>query len=164
MAIQLHSLKRISGVSKPARRVGRGNASGRGTYSGRGLKGQLARSGGKGGIKQMALKAQLFSKLPKFKSFKSLSCKTEVVNVGILNSSFKDGDVVTPKKLLDLGLISKRGRIKILGAGSITKKITIKAHSFSKTSIDAINKAGGKVEILGVSANESPKKNPKKAK
>ena len=153
MAITLHSLQHAQGEKKRSRRVGRGNGSGRGTYSGRGLKGQKARSGGTKGLTQRSLKQQLFSKLPKFKSFLSNQAKHAVVNLGALDKVFPEGEFITPKKLFKAGLLSaNHGRIKVLSDGGIHKKFTIKAHGFSEKALRDIVNAGGRAQVIGTKA------------
>ena len=103
MALTLSNLKPAKGSNKRKRRIGRGNASGRGTYSGRGLKGQRSRSGGKGGLKVMGMKARL-QKVPKLRGFKSPHPKAEVVNLADLEKYFADGGQVTIKSLKNLSI------------------------------------------------------------
>ncbi len=156
MAITLHSLQHAQGETKRSKRVGRGNGSGRGTYSGRGLKGQKARSGGTKGLTQRSLKQQLFSKLPKFKSFLSNQEKHAVVNLGALDKVFPEGESITPKKLFKAGLLSaNHGRIKVLSGGEIHKKFIIKAHGFSKQALHDIVKAGGQAVVIGKKEQKS---------
>ena len=131
-----------------AKRVGRGNGSGRGTYSGRGLKGQRARSGGRGGLKRKGLMQMLRSK-PKVGGFKSKKPKFETINLDDLQKHFEAGDKVDAKKLLSKGLIlAPRPGVKILGAGVLSKKLTVFASAFSETAKEAILKAGGAAEVV----------------
>ncbi|MBU1131605.1 50S ribosomal protein L15 [Patescibacteria group bacterium] len=144
----LYNLKASPGSKKKKRRVGRGNASGRGNYSGRGMKGQRSRSGGKNKLALRGVKTYL-QRIPKAKGFKTLKPEMEVVNIKLLNEKFSANDEVTPKKLLNKGLVkSTRFGVKILGQGRLTKKLTVKANRFSKTAKDAIIKAGGQAEII----------------
>ena len=86
-------------------------------------------------------------KLPKIKGFKSRQTKPQIVKLKDLDSVLTDGDVVTPKFLKEKRLISKVStRVKILGTGSISKKLTIKGIKLSESAKQAIVKAGGKVE------------------
>lgn len=164
--LALYNLKTARGSKKKKRRVGRGSASGRGNYSGRGIKGQKARTGGK---KRLALKGvkSYLQRVPKVKGFKSQKLKLETVNIISLNKNFNEGDEVTPRILLNKGLIkSVRFGVKILGDGKLTKKLTVKANQFSKTAKDAILKAGGKVEVIekrskGENLKANLLKNPK---
>ncbi|PIP18103.1 MAG: 50S ribosomal protein L15 [Parcubacteria group bacterium CG23_combo_of_CG06-09_8_20_14_all_35_9] len=146
MSLSLHNLK--SRKRKKRKRVGRGNASGHGTYSGRGLKGQKSRSDGKKGLKLKGFKV-IIQNIPKTRGFKSIHPKMEIVNTGDLEKKFKEGDLIDPKKLQEVKLVDKIGRgVKILGQGKITKKLTVKAHKFSKSAESAIKKAGGEVELI----------------
>jgi len=145
MALKLHNLKPGKGSKKRKKRLGRGDASGKGSYSGRGLKGQRARSGGKGGLKLKGFKANI-QNIPKLPGFKSLKPKLEVVNLKDLDKVFKDGEVITPVLLKTKGLVkTTKNGIKILGQGKLNKKLTIKANKFSNSAKEAIEKAGGKV-------------------
>ena len=143
--LTLSNLQVQKGAKKKKIRRGRGNASGYGNYSGRGMKGQRSRSGGKSGLKRLGMK-KLIAQLPKKRGFNRSSRRFNVINLNVLEKKFKDGEQITFKKLAALGLISKpRDGVKILAKGDIKKKLTVKAHSFSKTAKEAIIKAGGKV-------------------
>jgi large subunit ribosomal protein L15 len=144
----LHNLITAPGSKTKKRRVGRGNASGKGNYSGRGMKGQRARSGGKNKLILKGIKTYL-RRIPKNRGFKSFKLKSATINLGGLDKAFKEGEEVTPQLLLAKGLIKKMNSgVKILGDGQLTKKLTVKANSFSKTALNAIIKAGGKAEII----------------
>jgi large subunit ribosomal protein L15 len=143
--LTLSNLQVQKGAKKKKIRRGRGNASGYGNYSGRGMKGQRSRSGGKSGLKRLGMK-KLIIQLPKKRGFNRTSRRFNVINLNILEQKFKEGEQITFKKLAALGLISKpRDGVKILAKGDIKKKLTVKAHSFSKSAKEAIIKAGGKV-------------------
>ncbi len=155
--ISLNNLPKKSSKSK--KRVGRGNAS-QGTYSGRGQKGQRSRSGGKGGLKRLGVKAWA-EKLPKIKGFKSRQPKPEIVKLTELEAIFNDGDVITPKFLKEKNLISKvKIGVKILGPGNITKKFVIRGIKLSESAKQAIVEAGGSVEEI----KENKKKEDQKEK
>jgi large subunit ribosomal protein L15 len=143
--LTLSNLQVNKGAKKKKIRRGRGNASGYGNYSGRGMKGQRSRSGGRSGLKRMGMK-KIIAQLPKKRGFNRSSRRFNIINLNTLEQKFKDGESVTVKKLIALGLISKpREGVKILAKGDIGKKLTVKAHSFSKTAKEAIIKAGGNV-------------------
>ncbi|MFA6322418.1 MAG: 50S ribosomal protein L15 [Candidatus Buchananbacteria bacterium] len=145
--LSLHNLKVNKKAQKKAKRVGRGNASGHGTYSTRGLKGQRARSGGRRGLQRFAMALALRNK-PKIGGFKSLYAKLDVVNLDQLESNFGNGEIVNVKKMIEKNLIkSAKSGVKILGKGTLTKKLTVSAHAFSETAKEAIIKAGGKVQL-----------------
>lgn len=158
MALQLHNLKPAKGSKKRKKRLGRGNSSGLGNYSGRGMKGQRARSGGKGGLKLRGLKANIQS-IPKLPGFKSAKPKFNIVNLKQINDNFKTGDKITPAKLLEQGLIKKiKPGVKLLGDGKINKKLTIKINKASQSAVDAVTKAGGQVILLSQKVKEDSAK------
>ncbi len=147
MALTLHNLKVAKGSSKKKKRLGRGNSSGHGNYSTRGLKGQRARSGGKGGLKRLGLRPIILA-TPKKKGFKSLKEKNQVVNLADLNSNFKDGSLINPTTLLKVGLVkSAKSPIKILGNGDLKlKKLVFSGVAFSESVEEKIKKAESKIE------------------
>ncbi|WP_067842424.1 50S ribosomal protein L15 [Amphibacillus sediminis] len=145
--MKLHELK-PSQARKKRNRVGRGMSSGNGKTSGRGHKGQNARSGG--GVRPGFEGGQmpLFQRLPK-RGFTNINRKEyAVINLSALNK-FEEGTEVTPELLLETGLVSKlKAGIKVLGNGTIEKKLTVKAHKFSASAKEAIETAGGKTEVI----------------
>jgi large subunit ribosomal protein L15 len=146
--MKLHELKPAVGSKKAPKRVGRGTGSGLGRNAGKGEKGQNARSGG--GVRPGFEGGQmpLYRRLPK-RGFTNIFAKEiTAINVERLNI-FEDGTEVTPELLVQTGVISKiNDGVKILGNGEITKKITVKAHKFSKTASEKIEAAGGKAEVI----------------
>lgn len=150
---QVPLLSRLSppaGAVKPRRRLGRGPGSGLGKTSGKGQKGQRSRSGG--GVARWFEGGQtpLQRRLPKV-GFKNPFPKlVATVNVGRL-TSFDAGSTVGPEALRGAGLIRKRyDSVKVLGAGSLDRALTVRAHAFSKGAKEAIEKAGGTVEVIDV--------------
>jgi large subunit ribosomal protein L15 len=146
--MRLDELKPASGSSKRRKRVGRGDGSGHGKTSGRGHKGQGARSGGnvqpgfEGG--QMPLQRRL----PKRGFHNPFRIEMSVVNLGQLES-LPAGTEVTPETLSEQGLVTgKNRRIKILGDGTLSKALTVKAHGFSARAKEKIEAAGGKTELI----------------
>jgi large subunit ribosomal protein L15 len=145
MALKLHNLKPAKGAKKKKKRVGRGDSSGHGNYSTRGLKGQRARSGGKGGLKLKGFKSNVQS-IPKLGGFKSLKSKLAIVNLKDLEKHFDNDEVITPAKLVNKKLIDNaKNGVKILGMGKLSKKFTVKVDKVSDSAKQAIEKAGGKV-------------------
>ncbi|WP_077368826.1 50S ribosomal protein L15 [Anaerosalibacter sp. Marseille-P3206] len=136
------------GGSKSTKRLGRGTGSGQGKTAGRGQKGQKSRSGG--GVRPGFEGGQmpLYRRMPK-RGFTNIFAKEYVIiNVSELNR-FEDNAVITPEMLLSEGLIKRiNDGVKILGDGEINKKLTVKAHKFSKTAAEKIEAAGGKVEVI----------------
>lgn len=145
--MKLHEMKSLA-PRTARKRVGRGPGSGLGKTSGRGQKGQNARSGG--GVRPGFEGGQtpLARRLPK-RGFTNINRKEyAVVNVEDLNR-FKDGTTVTPALLKETGLVRKElNGVKILGNGELTKKLNVTAAKFSKSAVEAIEKAGGKAEVL----------------
>ena len=130
--MQLHELKPTH-KSKKKKRIGRGGK--RGTYSGRGVKGQKSRAG-RG--PRPALR-DIIKKIPKKRGyrFKSIKKKPQVVNLKDLEKHFTASEKVTPKTLLEKGLIGKvKGKmpkVKILGQGKLSKKLTVERCLISKS-------------------------------
>ena len=147
--MKLHELKKNEGATFRKKIVGRGRGSGLGKTSGRGQKGQNARSGG--GVSPVFEGGQLplYRRLPK-RGFSNHDFKTvyAVINVGDLNV-FNDGDVVTPALLKERGIVKKQlNGIKVLGNGTLEKKLTIEAHRFSSSALRKIEESGSKAEVI----------------
>ncbi|ANU14763.1 MULTISPECIES: 50S ribosomal protein L15 [Planococcus] len=146
--MKLHELKPAEGSRSSRKRIGRGIGSGTGKTAGKGHKGQNARSGG--GVRPGFEGGQnpLFRRLPK-RGFTNINRKDyAVVNVEVLNR-FDEGTEVTPALLIETGVVSnERSGIKILGNGSLEKKLTVKAHKFSGSAKEAIEAAGGQTEVV----------------
>jgi large subunit ribosomal protein L15 len=140
--MNLSDLRPPKGQKQKKQRIGQGMGTGRGKYSGRGAKGARSISGYsimrgfEGG--QMPL----HRRLPK-RGFTNIFKKEyAIVNVGRLEQL--EGSAFDPGRLLELGVIKKLGAgLKILGTGDITRKLTVRAHVFSKSALEKIQKAGG---------------------
>lgn len=146
MVLGLNNLKYKKGSQRRQRRLGRGHGSGRGTYAGRGGRGQKARTGGKKGLKLKGMRTRLL-KIPKVRGFKSLYAKPAVINLADINIKFKTGDIITPQKLFETGLIDTiKNGVKILGKGELEKALTISGCAISKSAEEKIKAAGGKIE------------------
>jgi large subunit ribosomal protein L15 len=90
----------------------------------------------------------LYRRLPKLRGFKRPDKETyAVVNVERLNE-FRAGSTVGPEELRVRGLIKKRGRVKVLGEGDLSKGLTVRAHAFSVGAVERIQAAGGTVEVI----------------
>ena len=147
--MKLHELERNPGAKQERRRVGRGMGSGLGKTSGRGEKGQKARSG-------VSIKATfeggqlpLYRRLPK-RGFSNSDFKIRyaTINVSDLNR-FEDGTVVTPELLKEVGLLKNQlDGVKVLGEGVVEKKLTVKAHKFSNSAVEKLEKSGSKIEVI----------------
>jgi len=144
-----HNLKPPTGATHKKKRVGRGDGSGHGSYSGRGCKGQKSRSGGGVRLGFEGGQLALIKRLPRKRGFTNIF-KTEysIVNVGELKA-FSANTEITPKELLDIGLIkSFKYPVKILAGGDVDRPLVVKANKFSATAEKKIVAAGGKVEAI----------------
>jgi len=144
--MKLHDLKPAAGSRRARRRVGRGIGGKGGKTAGRGSKGQGARStvsprfeGGQ---------TPLHRRTPKAKGFTNpFRVEYHVVNLSTLET-FDAGTEVTPESLRAHGLVAKRGLVKVLARGELTKSLTVRAHGFSAAAVRAIEGAGGTTEVL----------------
>ena len=143
--MKVHELKPAPGSTKAKRRVGRGTAGKGGKTAGRGTKGQKARTQIKPGFEggQLSLK----QRVPKLKGFKNpFRVEYTVVNLDALQEF--DGNEVSPETLRAKGLVHKHGLVKVLGRGELNRSLQVKAHAFSASATQAIEAAGGTVEVL----------------
>lgn len=143
--MQIHELKRKT-ENKKSILVGRGGK--RGKTSGRGGKGQTARAG----HKVRPEMRDLIKKMPKLRgyAFKSFQADYAIVNVGDLDKAFSNGEIVSPKSLVEKGVfkikLGKNPVVKILAGGDISKKITVVDCKFSKEAKAKIEKSGGEIK------------------
>ena len=147
--MKLNELKYNAGSKKDIKRLGRGSSSGTGKTSGRGENGQNSRSGGGVRIGFEGGQLPLYRRLPK-RGFSNAMFKTRyaVINVEALNR-FEDGTTVTPQLLKECGMVKQQlDGIKVLGSGKLEKKLTIRAHKFSKSALEEIEKSGSKAEVI----------------
>ena len=147
--MELNNLKSNPGSVKARKRVGRGPGSTLGKTSGRGENGQKSRSGASIPAVFEGGQSPLFRRLHK-RGFSNAKFKTRyaTINVGDLNC-FNDGDVVTPELLKEKGIVKKQlSGIKVLGDGTLEKKLTIKAHRFTNSATEKIEKSGSKFEVI----------------
>src|SRR5213080_4565360 len=156
-AIGLHSLKPAPGAKRDRKRVGRGHGSGHGKTAGRGHKGYGSRAGAKdrhrfeGGQNPLHMRMRKLRGPNKKMSmpFEPFRTHTQPVNLADLEARFEAGAEVTPETLKAAGLATRRDiPVKILGRGELTKKLTVRAHGFSKSARAAIEQAGGTAETL----------------
>ena len=136
-----HDLHPAPGSTRARRRVGRGIAGKGGKTAGRGTKGQGARNNIKPGFEggQLPLK----QRIPKLKGFKNpFRVEYGVINLDTLEAI--EADIVTPESLRAAGLVHKHGLVKVLGRGELTHAVTVSAHAFSRSAVDAIEAAGGR--------------------
>lgn len=147
--MKLHELKYNEGSKKNIKRLGRGSSSGTGKTSGRGENGQNSRSGGGVRIGFEGGQLPLYRRLPK-RGFSNAMFKKvyATINVSDLNK-FEDGTVVSPELLREMGIIKNElSGIKVLGNGSLDKKLTVRAHKFSNQAKEKIEAKGGKIEVM----------------
>lgn len=146
--MNLHSLKNTPGARKTKKRLGRGTGSGLGKTSGRGHKGQYARSGHKHKLGFEGGQMRLIRRLPK-RGFKNATRREFLpVNVSALEA-FDAGAEVTPASIRAKGLANGvADGIKILGSGTLSKKLTVKAQAFSAEAKAKIEAAGGSCEVV----------------
>jgi large subunit ribosomal protein L15 len=143
--VKVHDLKPPDGSKKRPIRVGRGTSGRRGKTAGRGTKGQGARDTIPAGFEGGQL--PLAQRVPKLKGFKNpFRVEYAVVNLDTLQQF--EGNVVNPDTLRERGLVHKRGLVKVLGRGELTRAVQVSAHAFSKSAEAAITGAGGSVEVL----------------
>ena len=146
--MKLHELSPAEGSVSKAYRKGRGEGSGNGKTAGRGQKGQKARSGG--GVRPGFEGGQmpLARRIPK-RGFNNIFAeRLEAINVSALNK-FEDGATVNVCDLLEKGILSKcEYGVKILGNGTLTKKLIVRASAFSASAKEKIVAAGGKYEVI----------------
>ena len=149
--MNLSGLRPPAGQKKGRKRIGRGMGSGRGKTATRGSKGQRAGTGfgQKRGFEGGQM--PLHRRLPK-RGFTNIFKKHyAIVNLGRLEKL--DGDAFDADRLFELGVIKKLGAgLKILGAGQLTRKITVEAHQFSKSAVEKIQKAGGAAKTIGAAS------------
>ena len=147
--MELSNLRPAEGSKhSDAFRRGRGHGSGNGKTAGKGHKGQKARSGG--GVRPGFEGGQmpLYRRLPK-RGFKNMNrLEIEAINLGALEC-FEDGAEVTVDTLLENGIIkSAKDGVKILGNGTLTKKLNVKVNAYSESAKAKIEELGGKAEVI----------------
>ncbi len=157
--MRLNELKDNAGATHAKKRVGRGIGSGKGKTGGRGVKGQKSRSG-------VAIKGfeggqmPIHRRLPK-RGFNNIFAKNyNEVNIGRLQKAIdakvlKEGDTITADTLVEAGILRRaKDGVRILGNGELKAKLQIEAAGASKSAIEAIEKAGGSINILKPEATE----------
>lgn len=146
--MKIHELKAPEGATKNPKRKGRGTGSGQGKTAGRGMNGQNSRSGGGTRLGFEGGQMPLYRRIPK-RGFTNIWKKQwAIINIEELNA-FEDGTEVTPDLLIETGLVKKVvDGVKVLGEGTLEKKITVKAQKFSKIAVEKIESAGGKAQVI----------------
>jgi large subunit ribosomal protein L15 len=143
--MRIHDLAPAPGAKKSRQRVGRGIGGKGGKTAGRGTKGQGARDtipvGFEGGQLPLA------QRIPKLRGFANpFRIEYNVINLDDLNEI--ESTEITPESLREVGMIAKKGFLKVLGRGEITRKVTVSAHAFSASAKAAIESAGGTATLL----------------
>ena len=149
--MNLSHLKPPAGQKQKKQRVGQGMGTGRGKYSGRGAKGAKSVSGYSRMRGFEGGQMPLHRRLPK-RGFTNIFRKEyAIVNVSSLETLA--GDSFDPQSLMALGVVRKlKDGLKVLGSGDLKRKITVKAHIFSKSAREKIQAAGGVAEVIAGSA------------
>lgn len=146
--MKLHELRPAEGSTHYPKRLGRGIGSGLGKTSGKGHKGQKARSGGGKGPAFEGGQTPLHRRLPKRGFTNIFRTNYTEINVERLNA-FDNGAEVTPELLKQMGMVkSLRDGLKVLGEGNLEKKLTVRAHCYTKSAAAKIEAAGGKAEVI----------------
>jgi large subunit ribosomal protein L15 len=141
-----NDLSPVPGSVHKKKRVARGNASGHGTYSGRGIKGQKSRTGPDLRIGFEGGQIPLVRALSRKRGFRNaFRVEYEPVNLANL-ARFPANSEVTLETLKQAGLVKTGRPVKILGEGELTVVLTVRAHKFSASAREKIEKAGGKAE------------------
>ena len=146
--MKLHELVAVEGARHSRKRVGRGTGSGHGKTSCRGHKGQNSRSGGGVSIGFEGGQTPIYRRSPK-RGFTNYTEKEyATINVGELET-LKAGSKVTLETLKEKGILkTKQTSLKVLGNGTLTKKLTVVANKFTKSAEKAIVDAGGSIEVI----------------
>ena len=148
--MELGNLKPAVGSNKSKRRIGRGPGSGMGGTSTRGHKGAKSRSGYKKKVGFEGGQMPLQRRVPKF-GFKNINrVEYKAINISIIEqlAANKNLDKVTVADLIQAGFVRKNQLVKILGVGTLSKKIDVEANAFSKKAEEIITAAGGTINKL----------------
>ncbi|WP_298647694.1 50S ribosomal protein L15 [uncultured Proteiniphilum sp.] len=143
--MDLSNLKPAEGSTTTRKRIGRGSGSGKGGTSTKGHKGQKSRSGYSKKVGFEGGQMPLQRRLPKF-GFKPLKrVEYKAINLETLQELAEAQNLtqINPEVLMNAGLISRKHLVKILGRGTLSTKLEVTAHAFSKTAEEAITSAGG---------------------
>lgn len=148
--MDLSNLKPAKGSKKAKKRIGRGQGSGHGGTATRGHKGQKSRSGYSRKVGFEGGQMPLQRRVPKY-GFTNINRKEfKAINIGTLQelADKKKFTEISVETLIDAGLVQKSTLVKILGEGELKAKLTVKAHAFSKSAIEAIEAQGGTAEKI----------------
>ncbi|MBS2038550.1 50S ribosomal protein L15 [bacterium] len=145
--MKANDLRSNEGARKHRRRVGRGGKLG--AQATRGHKGQSSRSGGTKGPEFEGGQTPWYRQLPKYRGFKN-HFRTEYLEVTLKHlDQFDENSTITAESLREKGFVRNlRQPIKVLGSGSLSKKLTVQLDAYTASAREAIEKAGGKVEVI----------------
>lgn len=153
MSLKLHTLRRPKGATKNPKRVGRGPGSGNGVTAGRGTKGQQSRSNYSRSFGREGGQMPVIRRIPK-RGFTNIFKKSwAIVNLRDFEK-IDSGIEITPQVLAERGLVPRLGgageslSVKVLGSGDMAKARVVKAHAFSASAREKIEKAGGRAEVV----------------
>lgn len=159
MGMDLSSLNSAPQMRKKRKRIGRGPSSGTGKTSGKGHKGQKARAGYTKVRGFEGGQMPLHRRTPKRGFNHSGRFPFAIVNVDTLDAAFDDGADLIPELLVEKGLVDiRKGGVKVLGRGKITKKFTVRAHAVTQSAREKIEAAGGSVQLIELPPNTHEKK------
>ena len=149
-----HEIAPPPGARRRTRRVGRGHGSGRGTTAGRGQKGQKARSGVRMPPGFEGGQLPLVKRLPHQRGFRNrFRVEYQVVNIKALER-FDDGAEVSPQVMLKAGLVrTLKKPVKVLGQGTLSKRLVVSANRFSASARKAIEKTKGATQVIAEEAD-----------
>ena len=162
--IGLHTLAPAPGSRKDRKRIGRGHGSGWGKTAGRGHNGYNSRSGAKERSRFEGGQMPLHMRLPKLRGphmkksmpFEPFRTHTQTVTLFDLEKRFDAGAEITPATLKAAGLASRKDvNVKLLGNGTLSKKLTVRLHGASKSAREAVEAAGGTFELLGATSEDT---------
>lgn len=148
--MELNNLKPAKGSTHHDKRIGRGAGSGHGGTATRGHKGAQSRSGYSRKLGFEGGQMPLQRRVPKFGFTNLKRVEYKPINLSTLEelAAKKSLSEITFEALVEAGFVSTGDRVKILGNGSVSKALAVKAHAFSKSAEAAIAAAGGSVEKL----------------
>ena len=148
--MNLDQVMRNAGRRKKRKRIGRGPGSGQGKTAGKGQKGPKSRSGYSRRYAFEGGQMPIARRVPKKGFNNKWRVEYEVINLDQIDARFAEGATVSPATIREVGLLKNpSARIKILGRGELTKKVTVEAHRFSATARSRIEASGGKVVEVG---------------
>ncbi len=153
--MRLDAMKPAPKSRRPKKRVGRGPGSGHGKTAGKGHKGARARAGTsiKPGFEGGQM--PLARRLPKRGFHNRNRVEYQIVNLAALNR-FEAGSTVDPAALVQCGLARARRPVKVLAKGKLERALTVRAHAFSASAREAIEKCGGTAEIVAGTPEARP--------